>query len=745
MNWRNTQLIWFREMRDQVRDRRTLFMVVVLPLLLYPLLGMSFLQLSQFMRQTKAKAWLVGAEQLDSLTGVSPLVEGERFSAEFFDSPLESDLLSVSRAEQTGPNTLTVARARVASGEVDVVLYFPEDFAARLQALRDRMGALNEGESPLAVVAAAPKPMVIYSTAREASQVAQLRVRRVLDRWQQRIVQQNLAVSRVPIAATRPFEVDPIDIASVQGRQAVVWSKLLPFIVFLWALTGAFYPAVDLCAGEKERGTLETLLASPAGRTDIVFGKLLTVMTFSILTAMLNLICMGATGRFVIPRLLGAAGAGGLGDLALPSPWSLLWLLLAMLPVSALFGALSLACASFARSTKEGQYYFMPLFMGLMPLLVFPTMPGIELNLGTSLAPVMGLVLLMRALIEGQYAFALTYTAPVVGVTLLCCFAAVRWAVAQFNQESVLFRESERFDLRAWLVGLVRRRDDTPTPAAAVVCVASILIVQFFVQMLLAASPPEAPGFGYLATVLLISQLGCILAPTLLLAYLLTHSPRKTFLLQKAPSWRQIGLAVLLALVFHPLGRQLSLWIAQLYPMSEGVQAQAMEFARLLGDAPYPWIGVLMIAVLPAICEELAFRGFVLSGLRKAATSPEAVVLTAIAFGATHTLLQQSISAAAVGVVIGVLAVKTGSLWPCMAFHGAYNALQLLSVQYWVPMRDLADQWGARGLVFREFEGEQLGYGPLIVILGSVAALFVLSRIGRHPSDSAPRREPCTA
>ena len=82
-----------------------------------------------------------------------------------------------------------------------------------------------------------------------------------------------------------------------------MWAKIVPFVLFIWALTGAFYPAVDLCAGEKERGTLETLLSSPALRSEIVWGKLLTVMTFSIATALLNLTSLGITAQYVINQL----------------------------------------------------------------------------------------------------------------------------------------------------------------------------------------------------------------------------------------------------------------------------------------------------------------------------------------------------------------------------------------------------------------------------------------------------------
>ncbi|MCH2597654.1 MAG: ABC transporter permease subunit, partial [Pirellulales bacterium] len=235
-----------------------------------------------------------------------------------------------------------------------------------------------------------------------------------------------------------------------------VWSKILPFILFIWALTGAFYPAVDVCAGEKERGTLETLLTSPAQRREIVWGKLLTIMTFSIDTALLNLGSMGVTGKFVIAQFQGLAMSGQTDLLAMPPAMSLVWLVAALLPVAGLFSALCLACAAFARSTKEGQYYLMPLLLVIMPLMMLPMSPGVELNLGNSLIPVTGVVLLLRSMIEGQYWQALPYVVPVIGVTLMCCVLAIRWAEEQFNSESVLFRESERLDLGRWLIHLGR-------------------------------------------------------------------------------------------------------------------------------------------------------------------------------------------------------------------------------------------------------------------------------------------------
>ncbi len=140
------------------------------------------------------------------------------------------------------------------------------------------------------------------------------------------------------------------------------------------ALTGAFYPAVDLCAGEKERGTMETLLISPASRSEIVLGKFLTVMLASVLTALLNLVSMGLTG-LRLARQVGtlaaspgrrAAGAAAV-TLAAPTLQAAFWMLVLLIPLAAFFSAVCVALAVLARSMKEGQYYMTPLYLVSLP------------------------------------------------------------------------------------------------------------------------------------------------------------------------------------------------------------------------------------------------------------------------------------------------------------------------------------------------------------------------------------------
>jgi sodium transport system permease protein len=685
MSWRNVRLIYAREIRDQLRDRRTLFMIAVLPLLLYPLLGMSVYQLSQFLRKAEPRVLVIGAEPVAESKELPPLFDGEHFTAELFDDPLDAARLQlefINGADEDAAHheqSVAAAEERLKAGTADVVLRFPPDFGARLHELRKQIKSFRTAERSRDVVEI-PEPQLLYNSGKEKSRIAHLQVEHALNEWKTHIIRENLLASRVPMNVAKPFELKPRDVAEPRQQQALMWSKILPFVLFIWALTGAFYPAVDLCAGEKERGTLETLLSSPALRTEIVWGKLLTVMTFSASTAILNLLSLGFTSRYIVSQLRMLPGDVTEG-LDLPPLASALWLVVALVPMSALFSALCLACAAFARSTKEGQYYLMPLLLVIMPLIMLPMAPGSELDLGNSLIPVTGVVLLLRGLVQGNYMEVLRYVVPVCGVTLMCCHWAIRWAVYQFNQESVLFRESERLDLRRWIVHLVRDRRETPSLAEAFFCVALIYVVQFFTQLAIAANTPAVPNFRFLLLLVFVSQVVCIALPALMMAMLLTGRPMKTLLLDRLPSAAACGVAVLLAALLHPVGLQVAKWVRELYPIQDEALSQLEKLGQLFESTPHPWLLLVLLAALPAVCEELAFRGFVLSGLRHLGSKSWAIGLTAVFFGIAHGIIQQSIVAAAVGMVIGYIAVQTGSLVPCMLFHLTYNALMFTTVK----------------------------------------------------------------
>src|SRR5208337_3435348 len=232
---------------------------------------------------------------------------------------------------------------------------------------------------------------ILYRSVDEPSQNTYFRLRELLDRWKRGIVDARTKQDNLPQGYAQPIQVKGRDVVTVQEVQGNTWSLIFPFLLVMMSLTGAFYPAVDLCAGEKERGTMETLLISPATRAEIVLGKFLTVMLASVMTAVLNLVSMGLTGIFLAHNKASlameptqrAAAAG----LAPPTLLSALWMILLLIPLAAFFSAVCVALAVLARSMKEGQYYMTPLYLVCLPLIFLTLIPETKLNLFYSLVP----------------------------------------------------------------------------------------------------------------------------------------------------------------------------------------------------------------------------------------------------------------------------------------------------------------------------------------------------------------------
>jgi sodium transport system permease protein len=715
VRWPNVWVIFRREVRDQIRDRRTLFMIFVLPILLYPILGIGVVQFSAAFEQKPRTVLVVGSANLPESP---PLLDRSRegFDPKLFDSPAEAARLKVKIPEDEATWRNPEARKQaVRGGLYDAILPIPDD-------LRQRLATIESEQLP-----------INYDSTDERSQITYLRLREVLSRWKEAVVASRRERDKLPPSYTDPFQIKAVDAASPSEQGVSVWSKLFPFLLVMMSLTGAFYPAIDLCAGEKERGTMETLLISPASRAEIVLGKFFTVMLASVMSALLNIVSMGLTG-FQLARQVGGMRPAGSDDgisavLAPPSLEAAFWMSLLLIPLAVFFSAICLALAVLARSMKEGQYYMTPLYLVCLPLIFLTLAPGIELNLFYSLVPITGVSLLLRALILGDYDVARRFFLPVLVPTIVYGAVALRWAIDQFQREDVLFREAERFDLKIWVRHLLRDKEPTPTGGQALFCFASMLtLAWFFMQYLSAsglASSPAATPAGLIAF---------ILTPALSMAVLLTSSPRRTLRLYW-PKPRYLAIGVALALTLNPLVNELRPVVERLFPISQATQEALSE---MLKKVPSLGLALLYFTLVPAVCEELAFRGFILSGLERGHRTRTAILLSAFLFGFMHVLLslfQQLFNATLLGLVLGLLAVRSRSIVPGIVFHALNNALA-------VVMGTLVSEHAyprlAR-LLYRNPEGQL--YHWSWVALGALASAVLLYWLWRGDGPSSRREQ----
>jgi sodium transport system permease protein len=485
---------------------------------------------------------------------------------------------------------------------------------------------------------------------------------------------------------------------------------LFPFMLVMWSLAGALYPAVDLCAGEKERGTMETLLITPAGREEIVLGKFLTIWVFSAVSALLNLFSMGVTTWQFSAHM----PHGGLPLQAI------FWCIVLSLPLSALFSAISLAIGAYARSSKEGQYYLMPLFILTMPLIFLTLAPGVELNPFYSLVPITGVGLLMQRLMTAPSLDQVPwlYFFPVLAPIGLYSWLALRWAIVQFQREEVLFREAERLDFGLWLRRLLRDKEPTPTTAQAFFCFALIFGLRWLTL-----------GLGQhlsVTTYTSVHLLAFVAAPPLLMTVMLNTRPLDGLFL-RWPRGRDIGLAAVLAVLLLPPIAGAAAAILTEFPnlvkLLEDRQPLMQSLRSLVEDESLDrtaWLPYLLaFALLPALCEELAFRGFLLTGLLKSHRPRTAILLVSFFFALFHMNVFHFLPAFFLGVVLGLLTVRSKSILPAIFFHFLYKAVLLLSVDI--------KRW------LTENAAPVVAFWPYLVAASFAVALAILWWLYRKP------------
>jgi sodium transport system permease protein len=221
------------------------------------------------------------------------------------------------------------------------------------------------------------------------------------------------------------------NVASPKQTTGVVLGMILPYVMIVMCLAGAIYPAIDMTAGEKERGTLETLLSSPASRTHLVLGKGLVVLTMSLATAVLSISANGFSLFFV--------NRGVLSKLPLTlDPLALVWVCVMMIPLAVFIASVAVAMGLFARSAKEANTYLQPMLLLAIVPAVVAALPGVDFDYALAFIPVLNMSLLCKELLAG--AFHWGHVLVVFGCMTLYAALAVAAAVALFKRENVLFR-----------------------------------------------------------------------------------------------------------------------------------------------------------------------------------------------------------------------------------------------------------------------------------------------------------------
>lgn len=410
MSWKNIITVYLKELKDSLRDRRTLISVIVIPTFLMPALMFG--------------VGKIAAGVISKARGETPsvmIVGGD-------DSPEVVQQLKASKKIQIVPLE-TDWRQRISDKKIRAVVQIPAAFDAKLK--------VGEVE-----------PVIIYNYDGELkSGFAVGELDKFFRELRERTVASRLAERALPATLIKPFEIKRENVAPPEKVGGNLLGGIVPYIIIILCFTGAMYPAMDLTAGEKERGTMETLLCSPVARIDLVLGKFLMVLTGSLAAMFLALLSMGISAAAAGMMFMGSGGgakvaaaakSAAVGGMPTIDPMGLFGVVAMVFPVAVLFSALLFTISLFAKSYKEAQSYAGPMIAVVILPAVVGMLPGIDLNVRLALVPILNLSLVCKEMLSGVWHW--NFIALIFGSSCLYAAIALGFAVKMFNREDVIFR-----------------------------------------------------------------------------------------------------------------------------------------------------------------------------------------------------------------------------------------------------------------------------------------------------------------
>ncbi len=638
-----------KELRETLRDRRTLMTLLLMPLLVYPLLGVILQKalLSAIVKPAGEMSYsIIFCSESDARRFQIIYAQGRRFVKTKIPDK------SLKLCEPPQKNVFCRGEHLLAEG-ADLAVLFRQD-----------------RESP-------EQWELFYREGDSHSQALVLQVEQVLqaanrDSIQRVLAQKELSLPGVADVAVKGVPQEP------SVAPAFSLATFVPLMLILMTVTGAVYPAIDLTAGERERGTLEVLVAAPVPRMELLFAKFVAVLTVAMLTALVNLFAMLIT--------VYASGLESLVFGVQGLSWPVLGQILALLFLFAgFFSAVMLALTSFARSFKEAQAYLIPLMLAALAPGIFSLTPGLRMNTFLAVMPLVNIVLLGRDLLQGHMVGKLFIWA--VTSTILYGLLALALAAKVFGSDAILYGSQ----------GSVRdlfRRPKTIRLLPTLTQAMFALAVLFPAFVVLGSLPNRYPNLP------ISSRLGISAALTLLLfagwPAVMVWQNRVRF--RSAFRMKKPSLGFLLTAVLW--GTSLWVWAyeLELFTMSpdrlKSLHAMFEAIQRDFNRVPLAW-RLLTLAVVPAACEEWFFRGYLLSGLRARMSDLQAVLVSAGLFGLFHVVVrdvmffERFLPSSLMGLMLGWLAVRSGSVWPGMLLHVLHNGLLLMIGAYQKELMDL--------------------------------------------------------
>jgi sodium transport system permease protein len=669
MNFKRVMTVYRKEMLEMFRDKRTILSTIVLPFVLYPILfvGVSSLMIRQTAKLEKQGATIVVADSVKDKG--SQIIMKRLNGIENFEYLPVSPALQNMYRDKVVHSIISIRDSLQSTGiPVYIVTLQLDKSTDRGKLINDKVGkALKNAETDL--------------------------------------LKYRLAEYGLSTEIISAINVNQKDTSTAQKKLGSLLGAILPYLLIMLLIAGASVVAGDLVAGEKERKTLETLLVSSAHRNEIVIGKYFTVITFALINVAVNLFSLYFSMRNI-------ASQSGLELAGVRFPTNgFLMLFLALIPLATFYAAILLSISTFSRNMKEARSYEQPILLVSMLLAMSSFFPAIELNNGLALIPVINISLLFKAVMMNDYK--VTHLLLTIGSTLVLDIAAIIMTVKLFNNEAVLFRSETDSNLKQFK----KNRKLIFTPYYGLIYYALALLALYYIGSRLQAKD--------ITTGLIQTQAFIILLPVLFILRIGKFNLKQTLRLNSTP------IANYLVVPFFALsGSVIAALIGQvintIYPFPEDYLKHMNELMKLPDLKLWQLFG--LIAVLPGICEELMFRGFLFRFFENK-NKWFAIWISAALFALFHLDPYRFLPVLFLGVILGWLMFKTNSIFPSMLSHAMNNATALVLVQ-------LADTGFMKNIISK---GENLQWwlvAPAIIVM--TLSVGLLNRINNTPQPELP-------
>lgn len=682
MNFRNVHTILRKELTETLRDKRAMFAMIGIPVILYPLLFVVAAQVGMMQHgRTKERESKVAVTK-----ATAPIVR-----------QWISENPKIRMIESPDP------RGELKAGKIDAVVTaggnIPEILAGK-------------GSAEI---------QILYDETEVNSKEAEARIRKELVKQQERLQAQRLNKAGISKDYLDPLHIREENIASTTKTAGSFLGSFLPMILIIMLAAGAYYPAVDLTAGEKERGTFETLLATPTSKMEIVCGKFITVFILSLTTGLLNLASMVLTLKFQLAQVADKMGKES-GPFSLNlfqiSPLNVAIILVVLIPLAFFICSVMMSIAIFARNFKEAANYVTPFYVLIMIPGIFAGIPGVELTRATMFIPIANTALLFKGLLMQKAGVEMVFGVFLcTGVYALFSLVVAGWL---FQREDIILSEEKGIPLTLRRSAFIPRK--APTMAMSLILFALSLLLMFYVGTY-AQSREIISG-------LFISEWIVIFLPTVLILWYTRVNLVEALNLRR-PRIATIPAAILMGAGMLVLVIQGYVWQNRVLPMPEWFIKEMSQVFHYHGTLKELIVLLLATALSPAVCEEVLFRGAVLSGVRTRLGPVASVLMVGILFGLMHVSVYRVVPTALLGIGITYLVLRSGSIFTGMLVHLIVNTTGVLAENRLLPR--LLQQYIENGQI------EEKGFSGW-VLLGAVAVLaigiFLLEIAGKPRASS---------